>query len=289
MPLQRMDFPLLPSPLQGALTDALKGFINSKYEIPVKMSTILYKNAMAKYLNSPGKMEQGLTPLGKTFIEQKLFGGGQSGMQGGSAEGDQDNSSSPYQAYQQKIAYDPVVSRNAQSAQLIHNQINDIDTKPLEEFSGAGGRVKLWKERGKGALSSLGVPVEPSQEFRDYNSYMAVNKNAIMDAIRSALKTSVVPEYVMKTLAPMVDPSSPVWNDPQQVRQNVQTLKDWIRPYAAEQTAAMRQGVAPTLEESERRHKSLSKKLSSSKEAQQEGMAQVGRIKRYNPATGRIE
>lgn len=203
-----------------------------------------YKQAMANYLGSPAKQVQGLSPLGKTFMEEQLLGNMPLN----------NKDMSQYETYRQKISQDPVLGRQALSAQEISNEINDIDTTPLEKFAGLGGRIKGYQEKAKGALSSLGFDVKPSKEWRDYNSYMSINKNAIMDAIRKALSTSVVPGYVAQTLQPMVDPSSPIWNDPEQVKQNISTLKQWIHPYAAGQTQAYSKGIPKSLEESKERH-----------------------------------
>lgn len=226
-----------------------------------------YKQAMANYLSNPYQMQRFMTPLGKAINEQSMQGiippGGQlSEPQNQPNETNEGNNyNNPYSSYIQKIGSDPVLARQANAAQIIYNQVNDIDTKPLETFAGLGGKTKLWKEQAKGVASSFGMDVKPSKEFREYQSYMDINKNAIMDAIRKALTTSVVPGYVASTLSPMVDPASPIWNDPQQVKNNIETLKNWIKPYAGEQTASMTQGVPTSLEESERRHKKLTKNI----------------------------
>jgi hypothetical protein len=240
-----------------------------------------YKVAMAKYLSQPNQMLKYMSPLGKTYVEQKILGSGaipNAAVPGQMSSPDQmisqgqgnqladqmqqsgssvpDDIGNTYQAYRQKTAFDANQSHQAQAAQIIYNQVNDIDTKPLEKFSGLGGHLEAMKERAKGVASSLGFPVEPSQDWRDYNAYMSVNKNTIMDAIRKALVTTVMPGYVMATLQPMTDPSAPIWNDPAQVRKNIETLKAWIKPYAGEQTEAMAKGVPTTLGESEKRHES---------------------------------
>ncbi len=225
-----------------------------------------YKQAMANYLSNPYQMQRFMTPLGKALNEQSMQGtippGGN--LQNQSSQSDQQQPSEEdyhkniYDAYIQKTGSDPQIARQANAAQIIYNQINDIDTEPLEKFAGLGGKTKLWKEQAKGVASSFGMNFKPSEDFRKYQSYMDINKNAIMDAIRKALTTSVVPGYVATTLSPMVDPGNPIWNDPEQVRNNIETLKNWIKPYAGEQTASMSQGVPTTLEESESRHKRLS-------------------------------
>lgn len=215
-------------------------------------STAAYKKAMANYLSNPYQAQRFLSPLGKLINEQKM-GGGQSNMEGETSD-EGGGSLDPYALEIQKHVSDPQQRHKAQAAQIIYNQVNDIDTKPLEKFAGLGGKIRGLLERGKGAASSVGIGQGPSQEFRDYNSYMAINKNAIMDAIRQALQTSVVPAYVQSTLAPMVDPTSTIWNDPQQVKQNIKTLKQWLKPYAGEQTAAFAKGVPTSLEQASQRH-----------------------------------
>jgi hypothetical protein len=252
-------FPLTMQQMQlaNALTEAEVPYAGQK-----AAADAAYKLAMAQYLNNPYQMQRFMTPLGKAINESQMQGiippgGVLPGQQNRIMPEVEGQSENPYQAYIQKTAYDPVLARQANSAQIIYNQVNDIDTKPLEKFAGLGGKTKLWKEQAKGIASSFGMDVKPSKEFREYQSYMDINKNAIMDAIRKALTTSVVPGYVASTLAPMVDPGSPIWNDPEQVRNNIETLKKWIKPYAGEQTASMAKGVPPTLEESEKRHKKL--------------------------------
>jgi len=251
------------SPMNDLISKAIQNYtqaLNARYLPQTLSANAQYKQAMANYLSNPYQSQRFMTPLGKLLNEQRMGGQASLGGRGGVAQGGQEYQESGYNPYEleiQKTVTDPQQRHQAQAAQIIYNQVRDIDTKPLEKFAGLGGKVRHLEEAAKGVASSFGLPVEPSKEWRNYQSYMAVNKNAIMDAIRQALKTSVVPGYVQSTLAPMVDPTAAIWNDPKQVRQNIETLKKWIKPYTEEQTEAFSRGVPTSVEKSVERSESF--------------------------------
>jgi hypothetical protein len=276
-----------PNPAAKAFRDALEAYQQFAYKHPsmeeaikqarlanqfkeaelpyagqLAKSSAAYKEAMAQYLSNPYQIQRFMTPTGKLLNERNILGGEQPVPgSNGYAPGQVPNENADiYNREIQKVTTDPGQRAAANSAQIIYNQVNDIDTKPLEKFAGLGGHIQKALEQGKGVLSSFGIGKGPSEDYRKYNAYMSVHKNAIMDAIRAALKTSVVPGYVQATLQPMVDPSSPIWNDPEQVKKNLDTLKEWTKGYAQEQTQTLKKGVPETLEESMKRHVSKSNK-----------------------------
>jgi hypothetical protein len=248
-------------------------------------STAAYKNAMAKYLESPTQALRNLTPLGKQYLEPGLlpkvssYYGGSSNIQGVPQQNTyQDEPSNQYEygtnnipsnnESERQTTYrrqrelettDPVIRRQANDAQQLMLLSDKIDTKPLEEFAGLGGKLKLSQERAKGALSSLGFDTKPSDEFRKYTSFSANEKYIIMDMVRKALKTSISPGYVMNTLAPLLNPEAPIWNDPAQVRANIEGFKDILRDYAEQTTSSMSKGVPMTLNEAKKRYEESKK------------------------------
>lgn len=267
MPNFRALSPEEVNPMAGAISGLLQGAMKgpelyksvaeAKYAPETAKATADYKEAMAQYLSNPNQALRFLTPLGKTYIEPSLIKA-QLARQGVNISDDQakqfsDNINSSYTTERQKISQDPVLTRQASAAQNLYGQISKIDSKPLETFSGFGGKLKLNEEKLKGIGRSLGLDFKPSEDFRNYSAFMSVNKNAIMDAIRQTLATSVQPKYVMDTLLPMLTPDSPAWSDPEQVRTALGYLKDWSKQYAEEKTTAASQGVPSTVDEFERR------------------------------------
>lgn len=235
-------------------------------------STAAYKTAMANYLTSPNQMLKNLTPLGKSYVEPGIVGAltggsqygygstqGQAGDFGSMMPTEPGTENEIQQTYARERGLkttDPVLRRQAQSAQELYNEISDINTKPLEEFSGLGGRGKMLKEKLKTIGSSLGYETKPSKEWRDYQTFVNTNKYLIIDQLRKALQTSIMPSYVNQTFAPMLSPESPMWSDPEQVRNVIDSMKHWSKNYAQSQTQAMQKGVPGTLEEARSRHMS---------------------------------
>ncbi len=281
------------------LLNALKAhLVNQKLqaELPyagqLAQSTAAYKNAMAKYLESPGQALRNFTPTGKGYLEPSLIpaqaryygtsvntqGFPQSGGQYGTettSEGppitrsgyesniptrDQESDIERTYRRQREIkTTDPVIRREAKNTQELYNLASDIDTKPLEEFAGLGGKLKYYQEATKGMAHSLGFKTEPSEAFRNYNQWMAQNKNLLQDLLRKGLGTSVTKKYIETNLSPLLDPNSQMWSDPEYVRQSVQGLQNLLRQHAAQATSAMREGVPMSVNEAKRRHEQSKK------------------------------
>lgn len=288
MPIQINQLPFKLTAADMGVPDLMTA-ISGGMKPAADLATLRYKNAMADYLQSPGKFLSGFSEVGKSYVEPYIINrvtgqyeknpdynpsaARQQGYQGQSQNQPQDEESGgiyptgedlsqgnyipprsnifqDYANYRDKKTSDPIIKRNAQSAQLLMNEINDIDTKPLEEFSGLLGKGKSWINAAKMA-TGIGE-VDPM--YRRYDSYMTVQKTIIMDQIRKTLATSIVPNYVFNTIAPLSDPTSSIWSDPQQVVNRINTLKDWVNGYAREQTESYAGGVPKTIEEARRRH-----------------------------------
>lgn len=124
---------------------------------------------------------------------------------------------------QKRVSTAQIQNQYAQ-ADMLAKDIENIDIKPLQAFTGIKGKTRFALES-KNMIQ--GKPV--SEEFRDYLAFKDNVSKLDMDSIRKSLNTSVVPEYVFKTLAQAADPSSRWWNDPEQVKREWETTLKWVR------------------------------------------------------------
>jgi len=139
----------------------------------------------------------------------------------------------------------PAQIRNqaASSAQIV-KELEDLDITPLKKFTGIAGKADVLKYRANMALGK-DVP----QEFRDYLSFQSSLSNLNMDTIRQALKTSVVPGYVNRTLKGASNPGSNWWYDPKQVQNDYNKTLQWFRSHRDALTKQVRQGELADLGE----------------------------------------
>jgi len=257
---------------QKQLSDALNSIRMQQIQQEIKYypekfkADTAYKNAMAQYLNSPNQMLKNVSNYGKTILEPYVIsdylkqGGKLSNIPidqdissvpniGSTAinEINQENNGNPtsnifedYANLRKGYTLDPVSKRNAVAANQLINEINEIDLEPLKKFSGLWGMGKKGINAAEMALNIPGL--QPSEDYRDYDAFQKVTKNALMDTVRKTLATSVVPDYVKETIAPMIDPTSGVINDPKQVQKRFDVLKKWINQYASIQTKGASKG-----------------------------------------------
>lgn len=124
----------------------------------------------------------------------------------------------------QKRNSTPKLQNTAGMLDVAASELESIPVDSIAAFAGAGGRARYYSER---TAMALGQPV--SKEFRDYQSYIQSIQKYDMDALRQDFGTSVVPDYVQATIGATLDPTSSIWNDPEQVRKQFKDIKEWSR------------------------------------------------------------
>jgi hypothetical protein len=116
----------------------------------------------------------------------------------------------------------PVAVRNQLSNyNLLVNGLKSFDINAVKNFAGPEGRAKLIYAKAKMAIN----PDDPSIDPMARRYLSAMNESIInMDKMRKAFGTSVVPDYVYKTVGRLTNPNDSIWLDPKQVVQNYETV-----------------------------------------------------------------
>ncbi len=112
-----------------------------------------------------------------------------------------------------------LVNYDKLAGDLRHFPINDVAS-----LSGPAGKAKLLY-----AKANMGLhPNDPKIDPVARRVLTAANQSiAIMDQMRSSWGTSVVPDYVYKTIGRLSNPDSDIWNDATQVKNNfAETVKE---------------------------------------------------------------
>lgn len=112
----------------------------------------------------------------------------------------------------------PVAVKNqASNLDVLVNDLNDFDIDSVKQFAGPSGVIKLKEAQAKMAINPNDPSIDPmARRYLSSMNQMIIN----MDSMRKAFGTSVVPDYVYKTIGKLSNPNSSIWNDPIQVEQN---------------------------------------------------------------------
>lgn len=137
------------------------------------------------------------------------------------------------------------VQNQAVNMDVLASDVNDIDITPVTKFVGLKGRMDYARYTADMAMGN-DVP----QEFRDYKAFQDVTSNFAMDALRKGFGTSVVPDYVYKTLGKASNPGSTWWFDPKQVQTEWKATTDWINKNAQKYKTKATQGVGASVDQS---------------------------------------
>lgn len=164
----------------------------------------------------------------------------------------------------------PVAAKN----QLINldsltEDLNSFDIDAVAAFAGPQGRAKLAYAK----TNMITNPDDPNIDpmARRYLSALTQSiKN--MDAMRKAYGTSVVPDYVYKTIGKMTNPNDSIFNDATQVRK---TYGDVIKAITADRDRLM----------NKYKHGISSSSTNKEEKTSSSGKATL----RYNPATRDLE
>jgi hypothetical protein len=211
--------------LIAAITKGMK----APYAAMGDKADALYKMAMAEYLKSPGKQVQGLSALGKSYMEPYLinqknasmgYGAPQDGSMdqptnnnpyGDNTTGNNNEVDDRYDLYRQKVSTDAQARNRSLFASNIEKTLSFINPKDLTRYSGFQGGLQRLLEKGK---SSIG------KESDDYDRYVqAMNaSNFLAKQIRQFYGDSIQPS-MMQNLELITNPTS--WDKKPQLAEKV--------------------------------------------------------------------
>lgn len=140
------------------------------------------------------------------------------------------------------------IQNQAATMDATAKELNAIDIKPLQAFSGLKGKINVLKYK---ADMASGKPVP--QEFRDYLSFQDILSYFAQDTLRKGFATSVVPDYVSLTLGKASNPGSAWWSDPKQVQNDWSKTLGWINKNAQIYKIKAQQGATAEPRQSTRK------------------------------------
>jgi hypothetical protein len=116
------------------------------------------------------------------------------------------------------------LQNKAANASMLADDVNDIDIKPIAQFAGPKGQAKaaIYEK-----MDALGQSVP--DEYRQYKAFKNILSYYTMDQLRATFGTSVIPDYVQKTLGGGADPiSSSIWKSPDQAIYEWNEVKKYV-------------------------------------------------------------
>ncbi len=121
----------------------------------------------------------------------------------------------------------PVAVRNqAANYDVLYTDLKDFDIEAVKSFAGPQGKVRLAQAKAKMLVN----PDDPSIDPMARRFISAMNQAIYnMDSMRKAFGTSVVPEYVYKTIGRLTNPTDSIFNDPSQVEKNYKAVVDQVK------------------------------------------------------------
>jgi len=140
----------------------------------------------------------------------------------------------------QKANSTAAVQNQAVQADVVAQDINDIDITPVAKFAGLPGKLDILKYK---SMMATGNADKVPNEAREYLAFQKVASTFAMDALRKGFGTSVVPDYVYKTLGKATDPTASFFNDPKQVMKEWKQMTDWVNSNADRYSAKAKYGV----------------------------------------------
>ena len=215
-------------------------FIRNKYG----ENSPQYKEAVRGYNAAVGEQVAKTGYYGSNVWAKNLTSVGRDMIAGQKAlEAGNTKLANAYFAAAQKQTSDSKTRAQALNAQQIVQATNKVPVGVLEEFGGLRGRANLWGDRLRHMLTGK----EYSPDYLKYQTFESNTKNMMIDTIRQALQTSVMPSYVTKYIAPMADPTSNIWNDPAAVKAVWDKFQNYMHEYAVNRTKAVTQGIPTTV------------------------------------------
>lgn len=253
--------------------------IELQYAPQTAKATAAYKQAMANYLASPMQYLKGLSDVGKSIVEPYVVNRMTGELErnpnynpglvnkntplneqspnniadsSGSSEYPRRNIFQDYASALEKKTTDPVMRRNAASAQELLDDINAVDISPLKEYSGPIGKAKAAINAAR-----LGLKLDVPESYRKYDAFINTDKYILMDTVRKTLATSVVPKYVKETIMPLADPTANLWADPEQIQRRWDSFKNWANSHAKKVSSSMKHVPSEIENKSEEKNKEM--------------------------------
>lgn len=112
------------------------------------------------------------------------------------------------------------IQNNAANLTNTLDELKNIDITPVVNMAGIKGKVNYLYQKIN--------PSERTQEWRDYDLFRNQTSTLVMDSLRQALKTSVVPQYVKDTIGHLSNPNDEIWDDPKQVKLKWNKIIEWV-------------------------------------------------------------
>lgn len=114
-----------------------------------------------------------------------------------------------------------VIKNQYTQMDLLANDLNDFDINAVASFAGPKGKLKLANAKLQMATNPNDPSIDPMAR-----RYVSAMSSALinMDQMRKAFGTSIVPEYVFKTLGRLSNPADSIWNDEKQVKESYKTV-----------------------------------------------------------------
>jgi len=112
----------------------------------------------------------------------------------------------------------PAALKNqAANIDILLSDLKGFDIDAFKNFAGPSGKAALMFAKARMATNPDDPNIDPvaRRYFSGLNDVVAN-----MDSMRKAYGTSVVPDYVYKTLGKLSNPNDDIWNDPKQVQMN---------------------------------------------------------------------
>jgi len=209
------------------LSEKNRAYINAMNALSKQRTTFgggkyndAYQQDLASFINqikldNPGADEQTVNDLAQAYM------GGQTSYNGQPLPALSSIASSKLGQVRKRASNTQLQNQSAAMDEL-SNELNNIDIEPAKKFTGISGRIK---EGYNAAKSATGF--DPSDDYQNYQVFKQQSVE-VMDKLRNALKTSVIPGYVSSTLGKLSNPNDSIWSNPSLVQKKWDQTKQWI-------------------------------------------------------------
>lgn len=132
------------------------------------------------------------------------------------------------------------IQNQAAQSDILLTDLKNYDIDAVKSFTGPQGKLKLMAAQAKMATNPNDPTIDPMAR-----RYIASIRDTIsnMDQMRKAYGTSVVPDYVYKTIGRLANPNDSMWNDPKQVEMNFNKVLETIQRNRNELFEKVKRGV----------------------------------------------
>ena len=140
------------------------------------------------------------------------------------------------------------IKNQAAQMDVLVNDLKDFDIDAVKALAGPEGKAKLAYAKAQMAIN----PDDPTIDPMARRFITAMNQSIVnMDSMRKAFGTSVVPDYVYKTIGRLTNPADSIWNDATQVGQNYKKLVETMEKNKNLLMEKVKKGVTATVPENQ--------------------------------------